>query len=101
MHNNTRPCTEWHSEQEHGTWAIAGFVAQGPDDDGGEVFVPLQHAHASVYDGMHPDGVLSGDDSIVVQGWIKAMRLHVGFVHEVQPILAAELIPVNRQKKVR
>ena len=79
------------------TWAIARLIAQGPDDDGREILVSLQHAHPSVYNGMHPDGVLGRHDSIVVQGWVKAMRLHICFIHEVQPILIAELIPTGNQ----
>ena len=77
------------------TWPIAGLIAQGPDDDGGVVLVPLQHAHASVDDGMHPDGVLGRHHAVVVQRWVKAMRLHIGLIHQVQPVLIAQLIPAD------
>lgn len=31
------------------------------------------------------------------EGWLKAMRLHIGFIHEVDAVLVAQLIPALPQ----
>jgi hypothetical protein len=75
------------------TWTIARLVAERPNDDRGVVLVTLQHAHASVHDGVEPQGVVGRHNSIVVQSRVKAVCLHVRLIHKVKPILIAELIP--------
>lgn len=32
------------------------------------------------------------------EGWLKAMRLYIGFIHEVDAVLVAKLIPALPQR---
>ena len=44
---------------------------------------------------MHPDGILGGHYAVVVQRRVEAMSLHIGLIHQVQPVLIAQLIPAE------
>ena len=59
------------------TWPVAGLVAEGPDDDGGVVFVALQHAQAPVHDRVHPQRVLRGRPRIPLSLSKAMLYIHV------------------------
>ena len=72
------------------------FVSQRPDDDAGEVLIPLQRALHAVHIRVLPSRVAGkGSDRPVrpapVRG-IRAMRLDVAFIHHVKPIPVAKLV---------
>ncbi len=69
--------------------AVAGFVAERPNDDGGVVLGAFIHAFAAVEMGRHPGGVL-GQRLLAVT---HAVRFYVGLVYYVKAILVAQLIP--------
>ena len=73
--------------------SITGFVPKGPDDDTGMVLVSLHHASATLQNTVQPLRVGGRHDCIVVERRVEPMRLKVGFIYQVQPILVAQLVP--------
>ena len=72
---------------------VAGLVAQGPDADAGEVLVAVHHPHQPVHHGVQPQGIVGGVCGVVLQAGVKAVRLQVGLVQEVDAVLGAQLVP--------
>ena len=50
-------------------------------------------AHPAVHDGRQPVGVAGRDTRVVLEGGVKAVGLHVGLVHHIEPLLCTELVP--------
>ena len=73
--------------------AVARLVAQGPDDDARLVLVALDHADSPVDDGVQPEGVAGRHDRVVAQSRVKAVRLKIGLVQQVDAVLVAQLVP--------
>jgi len=72
--------------------AVAGFVAEGPDGDGGVVFVAFEHADGAVEVGGGPFGfVAEGDVGTVAY----TVGFDVGFVNEVEAVFVAEFVPAG------
>ena len=78
--------------------AVAGFVAQGPDDDARLVLVALHHADAAIDDAVQPEGVAGRHDRVVAQRRIEAVRLEIGLVQQVDAVLVAQLVPAPRKE---
>ena len=75
-------------------WPITGLVPKGPDDDTGMILVSLHHASAAFQNTVQPLGVGGRHDCIVVERRVESMRLKVGFIYQIEPILVAQFIPV-------
>ena len=52
------------------------------------------HAHSSVHNGVMPLRPAGRVGVLLGEGGLKAMRLHVGLIHQVDAVLVAQLIPV-------
>ena len=44
---------------------------------------------------MQPEGRAGGVEGVVGEGGVKAVGLHVGLIHHIQPVLVAELVPAS------
>ena len=77
--------------------AIAGFIPQGPNNDGRLVFVPLDHSHPPVHDAVQPEGVVGRHNGVVVQCGVEAVGLVICFVQQVNAMLIAQLVPGARK----
>ncbi|ETJ01620.1 MAG: hypothetical protein Q605_AUC01068G0003 [Actinomyces urogenitalis DORA_12] len=73
----------------------AGLVAQRPEDDGGVVLVPLDHAAGTVEQGLAP-GRLVSRIALPADG-LEAVGLQVALVHDPQ----ADLVSQVQQARVR
>ena len=58
-------------------------------------WIVLYHAHASVHNGIMPLTPAGRVCILLCEGGLKAMRLHIGLIHEVDTILVAQLIPAR------
>lgn len=60
-----------------------------------ECLLPSRPTH----DGVEPQGRAGWVDRVVAQRWVKAMSLHIGLIHHIQPVLAAQLVPVQGREE--
>ena len=67
---------------------VACLVAEGPEDDGRMVFVPLDHVHGAVEEGVRPTRVVA-KISVVVMG------LQIRFIYKVYAVFVAEVVPIR------
>ncbi|MNQ79481.1 hypothetical protein D3C85_944270 [compost metagenome] len=70
--------------------AVAGLVAQGPDDDGGVVLLGVDVALDPVHEHRLPGRVIGDAAQIADVG--EAVGLHVGLRHHEQAVLVAQLV---------
>ncbi|MNZ67986.1 hypothetical protein D3C78_862460 [compost metagenome] len=70
--------------------AVAGLVAQGPDDDGGVVLLGVDVALDPVHEHRLPGRVVGDAAQIADVG--EAVGLHVGLRHHEQAVLVAQLV---------
>ena len=78
--------------------AVARLVSEGPGDDGRVVLVPLHHAARPVEVRLHPVRVVR-ERLVGVEA--DAVRFDVGFVHDVEAVLVAQLVPPGLRRVVR
>ena len=70
--------------------AVAGLVAERPEDDGRMVEIPLDIAHVALQVGEFIGGVLGKGPFAVAH----AVGLEVGLGHHVDAVLVAEVVPI-------
>ena len=71
--------------------AVSGFVARAPDDDRGVVVVAQHHAAVAVEVRGGEGGIAR--EVLRLVAVVPAVRLDVGFVHDVEPVFVAEVVP--------
>ena len=69
-------------------WAEAAFIAQGPYNDGGVVFVDLGHAPRALQEAFCPFRVIG-------QHGATAVRLDVGFAYDHETVFVAQLVKIG------
>ncbi|MNG95990.1 hypothetical protein D3C79_550410 [compost metagenome] len=70
--------------------AVAGLVAERPDDDGGVVLLGVNVALDAIHEHRLPEGVVGDAAEIADVG--KTVGLHVGLRHHEQAVLVAQLV---------
>lgn len=75
----------------HEVGAVAGLVAQGPEDDGGMVLGAVNHAHVALHVRLLPGG-FSGNVHAAVAD---SVGLAVGFIHHVQAVAVAQVVEIG------
>ena len=70
--------------------AVAGLVAERPDDDGGVVLLGVHVALDAIHEHRLPEGVVGDAAEIADVG--KTVGLHVGLRHHEQTVLVAQLV---------
>ncbi len=75
----------------HEVGAVAGLVAQGPEDDGGMVLGAVNHAHVALHVRLLPGG-FSGNVHAAVAD---SVGLAVGFVDHVKAVAVAEVVEIG------
>ena len=71
-------------------YAKAGFISQGPHDDGGVVVVSRHHPHCPVHIGGLPLRIVG--DPVVDMGPLKAVALQIRLVDHIQAVLVAVVV---------
>ncbi|MNM64674.1 hypothetical protein D3C81_760820 [compost metagenome] len=70
--------------------AVAGLVAERPDDDGGVVLLGVHVALDAIHKHRLPEGIVGDAAEIADVG--KTVGLHVGLRHHEQTVLVAQLV---------
>ncbi|MNL66294.1 hypothetical protein D3C87_1907350 [compost metagenome] len=68
--------------------AVAGLVAQRPDDDAGMVAIALYHARNTLAHSRQPERIVGKPVHR-----LHAVGFNIGFVDHVQPIAVAQSVP--------
>ena len=74
--------------------AVSGLVSRAPDDDRGVVVVAQHHAAVAV-EVRGGEGGVAGEVLRLV-AVVVAVRFDVGFVHDVETVFVAEVVPQRR-----